>query len=911
MNLRILFCLFFIPSFLFGQSVEWASYNATDYVWAGKVVASSNGNTFYAATGLDNVSCWPAPCQDLSIGANEGAFVIRYDSDGNQTAGKTFAPEVDFRTYAVDLEDAPGNGVYLLHRNVHFAEIFQDLFLTRLDEDLNMVWQVNITSDVNAVPLGLASDGDGNVFVAYNQDWPSANDTFFVRKYLPDGQIAWTQSGVIANSFFDLVFSGFDASPDGKVAFFMRLTGTFQMDGIQLNDNTVHHLLGVLDGQTGQSTGFADLFTESTQWTNYLPLNLSIDPENNYVLSFRSSVPLVLQGETINHAPTGTTGWWSGVATLKQDFSFKNVVTLGTDQFLDVTVVTDALHDDQGNLFVGGYRSKTDDSGTFVFGDEPVDVPAFPNQIFVAKFDPSGNYLWSQQWGSWGWVPFGNENIQDRVNDLDLTPDGRLVAHGIVKYDSTLLAGNNVWHFLTSGFVVQFGNDNLMRGEVWIDLNNDGIRDAQEPPFAYALLGNGGGTLHGFGGLNGKFNLPGRTPTMTLLPENAPENFSVDPPEYQVDFTNSNGEIIDSLDFRLVPDFLFNDLKLVVTPTTAFRPGFEARWQMRIENFSTTAQYITAKVSLPYFSNYQSSQPAAMVLADTLVWQFNGVEPFGHRLVSIQALVSDTAQLNNGVDLYAKLNTPTGELTPSDNETIVYQLVTGSYDPNDKSSIPTGQVLADLTPELLVNPVDYLVRFQNTGTDTAFRVMVVDTLSWLLNPASLRVLDQSHPMEVEIWNNRTVAFVFNNILLPDSNTNEAASHGFVRFSVKPADPLEPLDSVINRAAIYFDFNAPVITNEALIVIVISVGTYTPVDGLDFTVFPNPATDRLRLETPDQLPEGGRVDLYDIQQRQLLSQPTNPGQTMEMNLSGIPTGVCVLVLYDAHGRILGAKKVEKM
>ena len=187
----------------------------------------------------------------------------------------------------------------------------------------------------------------------------------------------------------------------------------------------------------------------------------------------------------------------------------------------------------------------------------------------------------------------------------------------------------------------------------------------------------------------------------------------------------------------------------------------------------------------------------------------------------------------------------------------------------------------------------------------------MDTLPALLNPASLRVLDQSHPMEVEIWNNRTVAFVFDNILLPDSNTNEAASHGFVRFSIKPADPLEPMDSVINSAAIYFDFNAPIITNSAIIEVVLSVGTYTPMDGLHFSLSPNPTTDRLLISAPDGLPAGGRVVLYDIQQRQLLSKTVPGGQTMEMNLSGITSGICVLVLYNEKGRLLGAKKVSKL
>ena len=56
-------------------------------------------------------------------------------------------------------------------------------------------------------------------------------------------------------------------------------------------------------------------------------------------------------------------------------------------------------------------------------------------------------------------------------------------------------------------------------------------------------------------------------------------------------------------------------------------------------------------------------------------------------------------------------------------------------------------------------------------------------------------------------------FIFNNIQLPDSNVNEPASHGFVKFKINQRAN-NPLGTVIeNKAGIYFDFNEAVITNS--------------------------------------------------------------------------------------------------
>jgi hypothetical protein len=135
----------------------------------------------------------------------------------------------------------------------------------------------------------------------------------------------------------------------------------------------------------------------------------------------------------------------------------------------------------------------------------------------------------------------------------------------------------------------------------------------------------------------------------------------------------------------------------------------------------------------------------------------------------------------------------------------------GSFDPNDKQGMPKG-----LNVEHFIYPytdLEYKIRFQNTGTDTAFTVVIKDTLSAMLDLNTVRPGASSHAYTYDVLGENILKFSFNNILLPDSNVNEAASHGYLKFTVKHRADL-PLGSVIrNSAAIYFDFNEPVITNE--------------------------------------------------------------------------------------------------
>ena len=57
-----------------------------------------------------------------------------------------------------------------------------------------------------------------------------------------------------------------------------------------------------------------------------------------------------------------------------------------------------------------------------------------------------------------------------------------------------------------------------------------------------------------------------------------------------------------------------------------------------------------------------------------------------------------------------------------------------------------------------------------------------------------------------------LVFNFPNINLPDSNSNEPGSHGYVQFKIRAKNNIVIGDVLSNTANIYFDFNAPIITN---------------------------------------------------------------------------------------------------
>ena len=149
-----------------------------------------------------------------------------------------------------------------------------------------------------------------------------------------------------------------------------------------------------------------------------------------------------------------------------------------------------------------------------------------------------------------------------------------------------------------------------------------------------------------------------------------------------------------------------------------------------------------------------------------------------------------------GTDLLstATVSTSNTEADLSNNTYLLQRTITGAYDPNDKLAT-TSSGNTDVWQLNEDEWIDYTIRFQNTGTDTAFNVVITDTLPANLDPGSIVMGASSHTFTWELRDAGTLKFYFPNILLPDSNINEPRSHGFVGFRIRPRLPLLPGDEI--------------------------------------------------------------------------------------------------------------------
>jgi uncharacterized repeat protein (TIGR01451 family) len=234
-------------------------------------------------------------------------------------------------------------------------------------------------------------------------------------------------------------------------------------------------------------------------------------------------------------------------------------------------------------------------------------------------------------------------------------------------------------------------------------------------------------------------------------------------------------------------------------------------------------------------------------------------------------------------------------------------LVRGSYDPNNKIGYPFG---VGHSHDILPNQeLEYTINFQNTGTDTAYTVVIRDTLPFDLDIFTVRSGVSSHNYTFKMYGPRILEWTFDYIMLPDSNVNELESHGFVKFKVNQNADL-PIGTVIqNTVGIYFDFNPPIITNTSWHTIKESF-VFLRVDQIveeqiPFKVYPNPTTNLVYIDRKEK--EEISILVTDNLGRVLISKKSNRHIT-PINLKRFAAGIYYLSIND--GKQTTTQKIMK-
>ena len=218
--------------------------------------------------------------------------------------------------------------------------------------------------------------------------------------------------------------------------------------------------------------------------------------------------------------------------------------------------------------------------------------------------------------------------------------------------------------------------------------------------------------------------------------------------------------------------------------------------------------------------------------------------------VTMQVPTIPTVELGQLLTNVIDISPLAGDVVPLNNSNTNAQIIIGSYDPNDKMESRGGEILHSS-----FGANDYLfytIRFENTGTAEAENVIVkveINPNDFDIN--SLRILDSSHEATIRITNYK-LEIIFQGIML------DSGGHGNILLKMATNPDLQINDFVQSKANIYFDYNFPILTNDATTTFaVLSAEDFDPINA--FKMYPNPVEDKLFIQSVEAIKS---VEVYD-------------------------------------------------
>lgn len=369
-------------------------------------------------------------------------------------------------------------------------------------------------------------------------------------------------------------------------------------------------------------------------------------------------------------------------------------------------------------------------------------------------------------------------------------------------------------------------NANRLFGKVFLDLDNNNQPDSAEPVYRRALVTikkYGAESMHSIGE-NGYYESIADTGTYTVqlhLYDSVHYTAAVQ----TVNFATRNDTAAVNIAVHQVGSV--TDYAATLSSPNTARPGFPVTYTITCSNNGTDT-FTNKEIIFVKDSRLAVNQvnPAAETISgDTLKWQTVNILPGDTRHLSVNMTVSAPPAVNISDTLtsYVLIDS-TGDSLTADNYSILKQEVRGAMDPNDKMESHGGAVT-----RLEVkngNYLTYTIRFQNTGNDTAFNVVIRDSLDAGLVQGDFEMVASSHPYNFKMEKGRFVTWTLPGINLEDSFHNEPGSHGYITYRIKPKHTLAVGDEIKNNAAIYFDFNPPVVTNTTITAVTRSKAIWT-------------------------------------------------------------------------------------
>jgi len=842
-SLLITAAFYLLPSLAFSQEIEWQNTIGGSGVDGSYCIQETNdGGYIIGGSSESNIS---GDKTENCLGGSD-YWIVKTDANGNLLWQNTIGGNGD--EYLTSIQQTADGG-YILggpsSSNISADKIEDciggpDYWIVKTDALGTIQWQNTIGGSGADQLYDIRQTADGGYILGgYSTSNISGDKTencyglydYWIVKTDSVGNIIWQNT--IGGSDDDLLYSLQQTDDEGYI-----LGG--------------HSDSNISSDKTENSNGLNDYWIVKTdssgviQWQNTIGgssydyfYSIQQTDEGGYILAGTSGSNI--SGDKTENS-NGLFDYWIVKTDSLGLIQWQN--TLGgnlSDHLISIDVTTD------GGYILGGYSYSniSGDKTKISFGLE---------DFWIVNVDTSGTIQWQNTFGGIG---------TDQLHSLQLTGDGGIILSG---FSNSNISGDKTENSngFTDFWIIKITHQyNSITGTLFIDSNNNNIQDTGESTVINKLITETNTGRFGFSGQNGNYNVSVFDSGNFSVVTN-PVNFYNALPFTHTAYFFAIMETDSLNDFAFQPAGVFNDLCASITPIGNFRAGFDASYLINYENVGTT----TLNPTIIFFPDNDVSFVSAnvtptSVTTDSVVWNLGPLAPFQSGSILVTVNVNIGTPIGTLINSGVRIEPLAGDANTICNSSYWEIFTTGSVDPND-ILVNEDTLLTSQFPN--PPPLEYIIRFQNTGNDTAFMVKVlnpIDTFNLQLN--TFEFVASSHPVNINWipWE-RNMEFKFENIILPDSIINEPASHGFIRYRIRPKSTLFAGDSITNNAAIYFDFNQPVLTNTALTEVIIPTGIASTNTEGGITIAPNPAKDLISVSFSSSLKqEQMELEVVDI------------------------------------------------
>jgi hypothetical protein len=372
-----------------------------------------------------------------------------------------------------------------------------------------------------------------------------------------------------------------------------------------------------------------------------------------------------------------------------------------------------------------------------------------------------------------------------------------------------------------------------------------------------------------------------------------PAYFNVSPPNLSATFPAQTSPVTQN--FCISANGLHPDLDILILPLNAAQPGFDTYYSIIYSNKGNmvqsgeftfaydenTADYVSANVN-------PLSQTAGM-----LTWSYSNLRPFETREIIVTVNINSPTEtpavnIDDSLSFTAVITGSAAEETPADNTNTFEQIVVGSFDPNDITCLEG----ATISPEMVGTYVHYLIRFENTGTFPATNVVIADLIDTTkFDISTLVPIYSSHDFMVRTTNGNKTEFIFESINLPFDDAN---NDGYIAYKIKTRPNLVVGDQFSKNANIYFDYNAPIVTNTVTTTVTaLATANFTTER---FTIYPNPVNNELHISAANGVVVQS-VSIYNLLGQLVLAI----GQPIDViDVSNLNTGNYFIKIHSENG-----------